>query len=193
MQEMWVPSLGQKDPLEKEMTTHSQNSCLGNRTDRGAWWAAVHGVAKSGTWLGYWAYTHRAWVLGLSWYHLDGFWCHLEEMAGTASKGTALQATDSDLKILQELKKNTDTWAPAPEILPWLVLGVAWGAGLFKSSSGDNSAKPRLRATILKWKRETFDASAILTSPSFPPSANIYWVHIICQAICQALFQVLGK
>ena len=71
-------------------------------------------------------------------------------MAGTASKGTALQATDSDLKILQELKKNTDTWAPAPEILPWLVLGVAWGAGLFKSSSGDNSAKPRLRVTILK-------------------------------------------
>ena len=23
MQEMWVPSLGQEDPLEKEMTTHS--------------------------------------------------------------------------------------------------------------------------------------------------------------------------
>ena len=24
-----------------------QYSCLKNRTDRGAWWAAVHGVAKS--------------------------------------------------------------------------------------------------------------------------------------------------
>ena len=26
-----------------------QYSCLGNPTDRGAWWAAVHGVAKSQT------------------------------------------------------------------------------------------------------------------------------------------------
>ena len=28
-----------------------QYSCLGNPMDRGAWWAAVHGVAKSWTWL----------------------------------------------------------------------------------------------------------------------------------------------
>ena len=26
-----------------------QYSCLGNSMDRGAWWATVHGVAKSGT------------------------------------------------------------------------------------------------------------------------------------------------
>ena len=26
-----------------------QNSCLGNPTDRGVWWAMVHGVAKSQT------------------------------------------------------------------------------------------------------------------------------------------------
>jgi len=26
-----------------------QYSCLGNPIDEGAWWAAVHGVAKSGT------------------------------------------------------------------------------------------------------------------------------------------------
>ena len=32
-QEMWVRSLGQEDPLEKEMY-----SCLGNPMDRGAWW-----------------------------------------------------------------------------------------------------------------------------------------------------------
>ena len=48
MQEMWVQSLGQKDPVEKEVTTHS--SIL-------AWeipWGEVlgrlvHGVAKSQT------------------------------------------------------------------------------------------------------------------------------------------------
>ena len=35
MQETWVQSLGQEDPLEKEMATHS--SILENPRDRGAW------------------------------------------------------------------------------------------------------------------------------------------------------------
>ena len=35
--EIWVQSLGQKDPLEKGMATHLlQYSCLGNAMDRGA-------------------------------------------------------------------------------------------------------------------------------------------------------------
>ena len=45
MHETEVHSLGREDPLEKGMATHS--SIL----DRGAWWATVHGVAKSQTWL----------------------------------------------------------------------------------------------------------------------------------------------
>ena len=50
----WGPSLGQEDPLEKGMATHSsilQYSCLGDSMDRGAWWATIHGVAESWTWL----------------------------------------------------------------------------------------------------------------------------------------------
>ena len=35
MQETWVQFLGREDPLEKEMATHSRNSCLENPTDRG--------------------------------------------------------------------------------------------------------------------------------------------------------------
>ena len=31
-----------------------QSSCLENPMDRGAWWAPVHGVAKSQTWLSIW-------------------------------------------------------------------------------------------------------------------------------------------
>ena len=50
MQETWVQYLDQKDPLEKEMATHSFSS-LGNPMDRGAWQATVHGVAESQTWL----------------------------------------------------------------------------------------------------------------------------------------------
>ena len=46
MQETQVPSLGQEDPLEKEMAIHFSILCLGNPTDRGAWWASVHGVTK---------------------------------------------------------------------------------------------------------------------------------------------------
>ena len=44
--EMQVRSLGWKDPLEKEMTTHSSILCLENSVDREAWWAIVHGVTK---------------------------------------------------------------------------------------------------------------------------------------------------
>ena len=44
--------LGWEDPLEKENGNPLQYSCLDNSTDRGAWWATVHGVTKSWTWLG---------------------------------------------------------------------------------------------------------------------------------------------
>ena len=47
MQEAWVRSLGREVPLEKEMAL--QYSCLENPKDGGAWWAPVHGVAKSRT------------------------------------------------------------------------------------------------------------------------------------------------
>ena len=46
-QKTWVGSLGQEDPLEKEMANSSSISCfLGNSLDRGAWRATVHGVTK---------------------------------------------------------------------------------------------------------------------------------------------------
>ena len=62
-QETWVQSLGQEDPLEEGTATRSSIlawripwteelgglSCLENPMDREAWWAAVHGVAKSRT------------------------------------------------------------------------------------------------------------------------------------------------
>ena len=50
IRETWVQSLGQENPLEKEMATHS--SILASRInplDRGAWRAIVHRVARSQT------------------------------------------------------------------------------------------------------------------------------------------------
>ena len=49
MQETWVRFLGWEDPLEKEMAIHSSILAWENPMDRGAWWATVHGVAKSQT------------------------------------------------------------------------------------------------------------------------------------------------
>ena len=45
--ETQLGSLGQEDPLEKEMATHCSILLWKNPMDRGAWWATVHGVAKS--------------------------------------------------------------------------------------------------------------------------------------------------
>ena len=39
--------------------TPLQHSCLENPMDRGAWWAAVHGVAKSRTWLSNFPFTFQ--------------------------------------------------------------------------------------------------------------------------------------
>ena len=48
MWETQVQSLGRED-LEKEMATHSSILAWKNPMDREAWWATVHGVAKSRT------------------------------------------------------------------------------------------------------------------------------------------------
>ena len=49
MWETWVWSLGWEDPLEEGMATHSSILVWRFPMDRGAWWATVHGVAKSQT------------------------------------------------------------------------------------------------------------------------------------------------
>ena len=49
MQDTQVRSLVQEDPLEKEMVTHSSILAWELPWTRGAWWATVHGVAKSQT------------------------------------------------------------------------------------------------------------------------------------------------
>ena len=46
---MWVGSLGREDPLEEGMATLSSILAWRIPRDRGAWWAAVYGVAKSQT------------------------------------------------------------------------------------------------------------------------------------------------
>ena len=47
VQETWVRSLGWEDSLGEGNDNPLQYPCLENLMDRGAWWAAVHEVAKS--------------------------------------------------------------------------------------------------------------------------------------------------
>ena len=47
IQETWVQSLDWEAPLEKGMATHSNILAWRIPMDKGAWWATVHGVAKS--------------------------------------------------------------------------------------------------------------------------------------------------
>ena len=47
--ETWVRSLNWEHPLEEGMATHSSILVWRISMDRGAWQAAVHGVAKSQT------------------------------------------------------------------------------------------------------------------------------------------------
>ena len=47
--ETWVGSLGQENPLEEGMATHSSILAWRIPMDRGPWWATVHRVAQSWT------------------------------------------------------------------------------------------------------------------------------------------------
>ena len=54
MQKTQVQSLGQEDPLEKEMATLSNTLAM----DRGVWWVTVHGVTKSWIQVNYFHFSH---------------------------------------------------------------------------------------------------------------------------------------
>jgi len=56
---MWVRCLGWENPPAGGNGDPIHNSCLENSTDRGVWWATVHGVAKSWTQLTDFITCHR--------------------------------------------------------------------------------------------------------------------------------------
>ena len=49
MQQAWIQFLVWEDPLEEGMTAHSSVLAWIIPMDKGAWWAIVHGVAKTQT------------------------------------------------------------------------------------------------------------------------------------------------
>ena len=72
LQKTQVWSLGREDSLGEGNGYPLQYSCLKNPMDRGAWWATIHGVAKSQTWLK-WLSMHTRSPLGSD--HFNPFLC----------------------------------------------------------------------------------------------------------------------
>ena len=76
-QEMQVGSLGWEDPLEEDMATHSSILAWRIPMDRGAWWATVHWVTNSRTWLK-WLSTHAVPAIDTQFKILkEGFACRV--------------------------------------------------------------------------------------------------------------------
>ena len=100
-----------------------QYSCLENPMDGGAWWAAVHGVAKSRTWLSDLTFTFHFHALEkemathssvLAW-RIPGTW----EPDGLPSMGSHRVRHDwSDLAAAAALKLRRRQWHPTPVLLP---------------------------------------------------------------------------
>ena len=67
MQETWVRSLGQEDPLEKGMATHSSILSWRSPWTEETGGLPVHGVAKSQTWPGDYVKTTSVWI-NVSWH-----------------------------------------------------------------------------------------------------------------------------
>ena len=67
---LFPPSLPSPPPPTVSIATFDQNqncSCLENTMDGGAWWAAVHGISKSQTWLSDFTFTFHGLNSDLPW------------------------------------------------------------------------------------------------------------------------------
>ena len=63
--------------------TPLQYSCLGTPMDGGAWWAAIHGVTKSWTWLRDFTFHFHAWEKEMATHSSDPAW----RISGTGEPG----------------------------------------------------------------------------------------------------------
>ena len=83
MPETRVRSLGREHPPGEGNGNPLQYSCLENPMDGGAWWATVHGVAKSGTQLSDFTFTfylYLSYSEHMDTQRLSGFLCQLPQL-----------------------------------------------------------------------------------------------------------------
>ena len=96
IQETWVWFLGQEDPVGEEMATNSSILVWKIPLDREAWWATVHGVGKTRTWLSRHSLTHGV-----------GSWAGNQ---WASRKTTSWEQSDAKAEVVME------TWTRAMQI-----------------------------------------------------------------------------
>ena len=128
--EIWVWSLGWENPLEEGLATQSSIFAWRIPMNRGAWWATVHGVAKSWKWL----YIYCILLYFEYFGHLIGRAYSLEKilMLGKIEGrrrrewqsmkwlGCITDSVDMSLSKLQEIGKDRQAWhASGATWSPW--------------------------------------------------------------------------
>ena len=96
----WLNGEGNGTPL--------QYSCLENRTDGGAWWAAVHGVTKSWTRLSDFTFTFHFHALERKWQPTPVFWPG--ESQGRGTWWASVYGVSQSRTRLKRLSSSSSRW-----------------------------------------------------------------------------------
>ena len=134
MQETQVGFLGWEDPLEEERATHSSILVWKNLMHGGAWWATVHGVAKSRSPLSKWTRTHGLYPaikrteVVVRCCNMAGPWKYYAKLKKPITKGRIL------LKgmLLSGCQGLQDKWEGCLRNGKWLLMGKGLLSGVRK-------------------------------------------------------------
>ena len=116
---MGAQSLGQEESPGRGNGSLLQYSCLENPRDKGAWWATVHGVTKSRTWLK-WLSTHAHSLcsgLGISFWWLASSTWHKGIISPWVSSVVAGLDSRVTLWVGEEFVPSSGVLLPLP--VPW--------------------------------------------------------------------------
>ena len=166
---MQVWSLGQEDPLEEVMATHSSILALRIPMDRGAWWATVCGVIQSWTsqkWLS--LHVHTGTADCDRWYHSEFYdytYSVIPLSPGRGHEFGVIPVSQMRARELREMRWCaqgcrvricgfvSQMWLPEPELSLSCVRPVArgpWRAGL-GGQEGLHSS-PVAPSLVLGWR-----------------------------------------
>ena len=117
VQEMWVQSLGQKDPLEEEIETYSSILACKIPWTEEPGGATIHGVTKSWTWLSVHTHTHTTYFCHSSTLAWKIPWT--EEPGRLQSMGSLRVRHDwaTSLSLFTSMHWRRK-WQPTPVFLP---------------------------------------------------------------------------
>ena len=149
-----------------------QYSCLENPMDRGTWWAAVHGVAKSRTWLSDFTFTFHILIV-LSW----GF--NKAPLVSRLFVSSYLATILYKLDYTYHLVMSDSLW-PHGLYSPWSSPGQNTGVGSCSHLQGifpTQGSKPGFLHCRQILYQLSHKGNPILTSNPTPPPPFVSWPY----------------